>query len=90
MLRIYDRLNTYSTQQRKDIQLEVIVRNNDVAKAMRILKKKLEREGVFQTLRLREYYEKPSAKKRREKKANINRTKKAQKDREREENSSST
>ena len=75
----------YSTQQRKDIQLEVIVRNNDVAKAMRILKKKLEREGVFQTLRLREYYEKPSAKKRREKKANINRTKRNERERRRDE-----
>jgi small subunit ribosomal protein S21 len=70
--------------------LEVTVRKNDVAKAMRILKKKLEREGVMQELRQREYYEKPSAKKRREKKANINRTKKAKKDREREENSPST
>ena len=44
---------------------------------MRILKKKLEREGVMQELRQREYYEKPSEKKRREKKANINRSKKA-------------
>jgi small subunit ribosomal protein S21 len=81
----------YSNQQtRKDIHLEVTVRKNDVAKAMRILKKKLEREGVLQELRQREYYEKPSAKKRREKKANINRTKKMAKERIREENSPST
>ena len=61
--------------------MEVQVRKNDVIKAMRILKKKLEREGVMQELRQREYYEKPSDKKRREKKANINRTKKAIRDR---------
>ena len=69
--------------------MEVTVRKNDVAKAMRILKKKLEREGVMQELRQREYYEKHSAKKRREKKANINRTKKMAKERLREENSPS-
>ena len=85
-------INMYSNNSlaRKDIQLEVTVRKNDVAKAMRILKKKLEREGVLQELRQREYYEKPSAKKRREKKANINRTKKVAKERLREENSPST
>jgi small subunit ribosomal protein S21 len=66
--------------------LEVTVRNNDVAKAMRILKKKLEREGVMQELRLREHYEKPSEKKRREKKQNIARTKSRKKEQLREEN----
>lgn len=65
--------------------MEVQVRKNDVVKAMRILKKKLEREGVMQELRQREYYEKPSDKKRREKKANINRTKKAERERQRDE-----
>ncbi len=66
--------------------MEVTVRNNDVAKAMRILKKKLEREGVRQELRLREHYEKPSEKKRREKKQNIARTKSRKKEQLREEN----
>lgn len=66
--------------------MEVTVRNNDVAKAMRILKKKLEREGVMQELRLREHYEKPSEKKRREKKQNIARTKSRKKEQLREEN----
>jgi small subunit ribosomal protein S21 len=65
--------------------LEVQVRKNDVVKAMRILKKKLEREGVMQELRQREHYEKPSDKKRREKKANINRSKKAIREQQREE-----
>ena len=66
--------------------MEVTVRNNDVAKAMRILKKKLDREGVMQELRLREHYEKPSEKKRREKKQNIARTKSRKKEQLREEN----
>ena len=66
--------------------MEVTVRNNDVAKAMRILKKKLEREGVMQELRLKEHYEKPSEKKRREKKQNIARTKSRKKEQLREEN----
>tara|TARA_R110002167_G_scaffold226071_1_gene431281 strand:+ start:184 stop:393 length:210 start_codon:yes stop_codon:yes gene_type:complete len=66
--------------------LEVQVRKNDVVKAMRILKKKLEREGVMQELRQREYYEKPSEKKRREKKANIRRYKKEQRERMRDDN----
>ncbi len=52
---------------------------------MRILKKKLEREGVMQELRQREHYEKPSDKKRREKKANINRSKKAIREQQRDE-----
>ena len=66
--------------------MEVTVRKNDVVKAMRILKKKLEREGVMQELRQREYYEKPSEKKRREKKANIRRYKKEQRERMRDDN----
>ena len=65
--------------------MEVTVRKNDVVKAMRILKKKLEREGVMQELRQREHYEKPSDKKRREKKANINRSKKAIREQQRDE-----
>jgi small subunit ribosomal protein S21 len=65
--------------------MEVEVRKNDVNKAMRILKKKLEREGVMQELRQREHYEKPSDKKRRQKKANINRCKKANREKQREE-----
>ena len=62
------------------------VRNNNVTKAMRILKKKIEREGILQEVREREFYEKPSERKRREKKQNIRRHKKAQRERMREDN----
>jgi len=53
--------------------MEVIVRNNNVGKAYRILKKKLMKDGLFRDLRLKKYYEKPSARRRREKKESINR-----------------
>ena len=66
--------------------MEVEVRNNNVTKAMRILKKKIEREGILQEVREREFYEKPSERKRKEKKQNILRHKKAQRERMREDN----
>lgn len=42
--------------------LKIEVRNNNVEKAMRILKKKLLKEGVFQLLKMKQHYEKPSDK----------------------------
>ena len=42
--------------------IEVTVRNNNVEKAMRVLKKKLQKDGLMKELRRREYYEKPSEK----------------------------
>ena len=42
--------------------LEVIVRNNDVEKAIRILKKKVAKSGLMRELKQRQYYEKPSDK----------------------------
>ena len=47
--------------------MKVIVRNEDVNKALRVLKRKLQQEGVFKEMRKREAYEKPSDKRRREK-----------------------
>lgn len=43
--------------------VEINVRDNNVEQALRVLKKKLQREGVFRELKLRRYYEKPSEKK---------------------------
>ena len=40
--------------------MEVIVRNNNVEKALRILKKKIKKEGLMTELRERQYYVKPS------------------------------
>ena len=38
----------------------VTVRDNDIDQALRILKKKMQREGIYREMKLREYYEKPS------------------------------
>jgi len=61
--------------------IEVQVRGGNVTKAMRILKKKLERDGLMQEIRRRQYYEKPSEKKLREKKQNMARVRKREKER---------
>jgi len=51
--------------------LKIEVRNGNVEQAMRVLKRKLMKDGVMKELRQRESYEKPSEKKRRKKKENI-------------------
>ena len=53
--------------------IEVIVRDNNVEKATRVLKKKLQKDGLFRELRLRQYYEKPSLKKQRKFKESLRR-----------------
>jgi small subunit ribosomal protein S21 len=47
--------------------VSVHVRDNNVEQALRALKKKMQREGVFREMKLRRDYEKPSEKKKREK-----------------------
>ena len=59
--------------------LKIEVRNGNVEQAMRVMKRKLMKEGVMKELRARESYEKPSAKKRRKKKEGIANFKKQQK-----------
>lgn len=61
----------------KEITLQVLVRENNVEQAMRVLKKKLQREGVFREMKLRRAFEKPSERKVREKAEAIRRAKKA-------------
>ena len=58
-------------------RLQVFVRNNDVDKALRILKKKLQREGLFREMKAKRAYEKPSEKRAREKGEAIRRNRKA-------------
>ncbi len=40
--------------------MQVLVRDNNVEQALRVLKKKLQREGVFRELKRKRHYEKPS------------------------------
>lgn len=56
--------------------MQVLVRDNNVDQAMKALKKKLQREGVFREMKLRNFYEKPSEKKAREKAEAIRRARK--------------
>ena len=53
------------------MSITIQVRNGNVEQAMRVMKRKLMKEGIMKELRARESYEKPSAKKRRKKKENI-------------------
>ena len=56
--------------------IEVTVRNGNVEKAMRVLKKKLQKDGLMKELKLRQYYRKPSEIKREKKKQGIKNYKK--------------
>jgi small subunit ribosomal protein S21 len=56
--------------------VQVLVRDNNVDQALRALKKKLQREGVFREMKLRGHYEKPSEKRAREQAEAIRRARK--------------
>ena len=47
-------------------QVQVLVRDNNVDQALKALKKKMQREGVFREMKLRRHYEKPSERRARE------------------------
>jgi small subunit ribosomal protein S21 len=57
--------------------MQVLVRDNNVEQAMRVLKKKMQREGIFREMRDRKHYEKPSERKAREKAEAVRRSRKA-------------
>jgi small subunit ribosomal protein S21 len=46
--------------------MQVFVRDNDINAALRVLKKKMQREGIFREMKLRRAYEKPSERRVRE------------------------
>ena len=53
--------------------MQVVVKNGNVERAMRTLKKKLQKEGLLKELKQRQYFEKPSAKTKRKKAEGIKR-----------------
>jgi small subunit ribosomal protein S21 len=59
----------------------VTVRDNNVDQALRVLKKKMQREGIFREMKLRRDYEKPSEKKKREKSEAVRRWRKVERKR---------
>jgi small subunit ribosomal protein S21 len=57
--------------------MQVFVKDNDIDQALRVLKKKMQREGTFRELRRRRAYEKPSQRKVRERTEGVRRRRKA-------------
>lgn len=56
--------------------MQVFVRDNNVDRALKALKRKMQREGVFREMKLRAHYEKPSVRKVREKAEAVRRARK--------------
>ena len=61
--------------------VQVIVRDNNVDQALKALKKKMQREGVFREMKLRRNFEKPAEKKAREKAEAVRRARKLERKR---------
>ena len=62
----------------QEVVIKIEVKDNNVDQALRILKRKLQREGFFRILKIKSNYEKPSERKKRERSDNIKRAKKIQ------------
>ena len=61
--------------------MQVHVRDNNVDQALKVLKKKMQREGVFREMKLRRAYEKPSERRTREKAEAVRRARKLERKR---------
>ena len=62
-----------------EVVIKIEVKDNNVEQALRVLKRKLQRDGFFKVIKLKNTYEKPSEKKKRIKTENLKRIKKQQK-----------
>ena len=60
----------------KKLTIQVTVKDNNIEQALRSLKKKMQREGLYKEMKLRKHYEKPSLRKAREKEESIRRVRK--------------
>jgi len=56
--------------------MQVLVRENNVDQALKVLKKKMQREGIFRELKAKRFYEKPSEKRARQKSEAVRRARK--------------
>lgn len=63
-------------QKGKQLAIQVTVKDNNIEQALRSLKKKMQREGLYKEMKLRKHYEKPSLRKAREKEESIRRVRK--------------
>lgn len=59
------------------ISVQVVVRDNNVEQAVKALKKKMQREGIFREMKLRRNYEKPSDRRSRIKAETVRRIRKS-------------
>jgi small subunit ribosomal protein S21 len=59
-----------------EVSLQIVVRDNNVDQALKALKKKMQREGLFREMKLRNHFEKPSEKRAREKAEAVRRARK--------------
>jgi small subunit ribosomal protein S21 len=62
-------------------RVQVVVRDNNIDQALKALKKKLQREGVFREMKLRRHYEKPSERRAREAAEAVRRARKVERKR---------
>ncbi len=60
----------------REVIVNVLVRDNNVDQALRALKKKMQREGIFREMKLRRNFEKPSERKARERAEAVRRSRK--------------
>jgi small subunit ribosomal protein S21 len=72
----HQRCGHQSVPNQEVCRVQVLVRDNNVDQALKALKKKMQREGIFREMKLRGHYEKPSEKKAREKAEAIRRARK--------------
>jgi small subunit ribosomal protein S21 len=56
--------------------LQILVRDNNVDQALKVLKKKMQREGIFREMKRRRFYEKPSERNARQKGEAVRRARK--------------
>ncbi len=61
--------------------MQIFVHNNDIDKALRVLKKRMQREGIYREMKLRRFYEKPSERRARERDEAIRRARKKERKR---------
>jgi small subunit ribosomal protein S21 len=66
---------------RRLFRVQVVVRDNNIDQALKALKKKLQREGVFREMKLRRHYEKPSERRAREAAEAVRRARKVERKR---------
>ena len=62
-----------------EVVIKIEVKDNNIEQALRVLKRKLQREGFFKVIKMKSTFEKPSERKKRIKTENIKRVKKLQK-----------